>query len=76
MFLDVLPFQPPLHKGDVIDGVRIVSDAVNVGGFGRVYRAVGCMDNPSVQYAVKEFCVVGFRRIPKGTNITNRAEKK
>ena len=57
MFLDVLPFQPPLHKGDVIDGVRIVSDAVNVGGFGRVYRAVGCMDNPSVQYAVKEFCV-------------------
>ena len=50
---------PPLQPGDLLNGgeYRIVSETVNQGGFGRIYRAVNTKGTYRRKYAVKEFCL-------------------
>lgn len=44
---------PPLMEGDMLGEYRIVSDTVNAGGFGRIYKAK--KEGDEHEYAIKEF---------------------
>lgn len=56
--LSVAASLPPLREGDMLGEYRIVSNTVNAGGFGRIYKAkVSRALGRERVYAIKEFCL-------------------